>query len=350
MNVVHLIFSLGVGGAENLLVDIVNQQVQHARVDVIVVNRVYSPALIRRIDPRVRVTCLDREVGNKWNVLPILRCWQLLVSLRPTVLHCHNDDMMKLVRPWKNRTVLTVHNVAEPTTYLRLYRQIFAISKAVEEDLTQRGNPGSVVVLNGIDFTAFAPKTTYDGYQDEFRLLQISRLLHTEKGQDVAIRALAALVRDPRYAHVTLSLVGEGPSLVFLQELAQELGVASQVHFLGVQDRGWIMQHLHTFDVLLQPSYSEGFGLTVLEGIAAGLPTVASNLEGPAEIMQGLPTGFLFTPGNPEHLADRLREVFALYREGQLATPIARSYELAEQRFSIKSTAESYLRLYPRSR
>lgn len=349
MTVVHVIFSFGVGGAENLLVDILNQQVEQARVCLVIINRRYSADILRRIDPRVAVTCLDRAEGNKWNVWPIVRCWRLLRALRPDVVHCHDHDLMKLLWPWRSRAVLTAHNVGVPTTFLRRYRRVFAISDAVRLDLAQRGYATAVVVLNGIDFGAFAKKTAYATEPAGLQLIQISRLLHEQKGQDVALRALHTLVQAPDYAQTTLTLVGEGPSLAYLQQLTQELGLAERVVFLGVRDRAWVMTNLCTFDVLVQPSYFEGFGLTVLEGLAAGLPVAATNTDGPAEILRDLPAGGLFEPGDSAGLAQQLRRFADLYRCGQLAPAVAASVQSAERRFSIQATAANYLRLYPRS-
>ena len=243
--------------------------------------------------------------------------------------------------------MLTAHTVGLPTTYLPRFCRVFAISEAVRADLARRGFPGSVVVLNGIDFAAFTRKTTYTDYQSGFRLVQISRLLHSHKGQDVALRAMHHLVHAQGCHHLHLSLVGEGPSQEFLEDLARELNLEAHVSFLGSRDRAWVMAELHTFDVLLQPSRLEGFGLTLLEGIAAGLPVVASDVEGPAEILRDLPTGLLCPPGDAAALAAQLQVVFGRYRAGQLAVGASAAHAVAESRFSVHQTAANYLRLYP---
>lgn len=349
MTIVHVIFSFGVGGAENLLVDILNQQVARARVCLVVINRRYSSDLLRRVDPRVEVTCLNRAEGNKWNVWPLVQGGRRLRALRPDVLHCHDHDLMKLLWPWRARAVLTAHTVGVPTTYLGQYRQVFAISEAVRQDLARRGHGTALTVLNGIDFDAFTKKTDYTVPADGVRLVQVGRLLHAEKGQDVALRALHALVREPGMAQTALTLVGEGPSQAYLQQLVQELGLERHVDFLGARDRPWVMANLSRFDVLLQPSYFEGFGLTVLEGLAAGLPVVATDTDGPAEILRDLPAGALFASGDSAALAQQVRLTVARYRRGQVAAAVAVSAQQAARRFSIQATADNYLRLYPRS-
>ena len=348
MTIVHVLFSFGVGGAENLVVDLLNHQVAAARVCLLVINRRYSPALLARIDPRVEVTCLDREEGNKWNLGPLLRGWRYLRARRPDVLHCHDHDLMKLLWPWRATAVLTVHNVGVPTTYLRRYRRVFAISEAVQQDLKARGYAAAELVHNGIDFGAFTKKTDYAAPMAGVRLIQVSRLLHAQKGQDVALRALHELVQDPAHARTTLTLVGEGPSLGYLQQLVRELALEAHVVFAGAQDRAWVMANLCTFDVLIQPSLFEGFGLTVLEGLAAGLPVVATATDGPAEILAGLPAGFLFAPSDSAGLVQQLRHAVALYGRGEAANAVAASARAVKGRFSIQTTAANYLRLYPR--
>jgi glycosyltransferase involved in cell wall biosynthesis len=131
------------------------------------------------------------------------------------------------------------------------------------------------------------------------------------KGQDTAILALAAVRR--RFPDATLRIVGAvvfpgGPTLdndrfrLRLAELAAEHGVLGAVTFDGeIEDIRAVLEDL---DVLLVPSHREPFGRVVAEGMAAGVPVVATRVGGPAELIDDGVSGLLVPPGDPPAWAE----------------------------------------------
>jgi L-malate glycosyltransferase len=127
------------------------------------------------------------------------------------------------------------------------------------------------------------------------------------KGQDDAIRILAA-VRE-RHPKAGLLIAGsakfaaagtsfDNPSFEReLHALAAELGVGGEVRFLG--ERQDVPQVLAASDVLLVPSWREAFGRIVVEGMAAGLPVVATSVGGPAELVRDGVDGRVLQPRRP---------------------------------------------------
>ena len=127
------------------------------------------------------------------------------------------------------------------------------------------------------------------------------------KGQDDAIRALGALRASGRDA--TLLLAGSakfsGAGTQFdnaafereLHEIAAELGVADHVRFLG--ERGDVPHVLAAADVLLLPSWQEAFGRIAIEAMAMGVPVLATDSGGPAEIVRAGVDGLLLAPRDP---------------------------------------------------
>jgi glycosyltransferase involved in cell wall biosynthesis len=126
------------------------------------------------------------------------------------------------------------------------------------------------------------------------------------KGQDVAIRALAAL--PERFAAAVLLLVGEPvftsagtqfDNVAYqdgLRRLAQECGVADRVRFLGARDD--VPDLLAATDVALVPSWEEPFGRVVIEAMAMRVPVVATNRGGPPDILRD-GTGITLPPREP---------------------------------------------------
>jgi glycosyltransferase involved in cell wall biosynthesis len=118
------------------------------------------------------------------------------------------------------------------------------------------------------------------------------------------------------------------------------------VRFTGEKNRAWIFAHLADYHVLVQPSRYEGFGLTILEGFAAGLPVLASNIEGPAEIINQTPQGFLFEKEDVAGCAAQLYRLMQAYVKGEIAPLMTENTPLTETHYSIKACAAGYLNEY----
>lgn len=129
------------------------------------------------------------------------------------------------------------------------------------------------------------------------------------KGQDVFLRALAQLDgQDVRAVLIGSAMFGEADYEASLHALVGELGLESRVEFTGY--RSDVPALLATLDVLVHASISpEPFGQVVIEGMAAGVPVVASAEGGPAEIVQDGVDGLLVEPRRPELLAAALRRL-----------------------------------------
>ena len=345
--IVHLIFTLESGGSENMLVDIANEQASLADVAIILINKKYSMDLVGRINRNVHFYSLQREEGDKRSMLFLFRLWGLLLKIRPTVIHCHNHNIIRLLPICRKRTVLTIHCLKAATMHLKKYRKVYSISGAVSDDISLRAGIRSPVVLNGINFFDIFPRMDYLCEENmPIRIVQVGRMIHEIKGQHVLLRALYKLTIAQKYDKIYLDLIGSGPSLPYLQSLTDTLKLNGHVSFLGERSRPWIYERLPSYHILIQPSLSEGFGLTVLEGIAAGLPVIASDHAGPSEILSDIPGGYLFRSGDEDDLADTIRKVIAAMQEGKMQQLCETSREIADKRYSVRRTAFEYLHHY----
>lgn len=116
------------------------------------------------------------------------------------------------------------------------------------------------------------------------RFVFAGRLLHW-KGVHFAIRALAEARRTVPAA--TLTVVGSGPAERWLRDLANRLGVAEAVEFVGHAPRQRFLDALRTYTALIFPSLHDSGGLVVLEALANGLPVVCLDLGGPGVMVNG---------------------------------------------------------------
>jgi len=162
------------------------------------------------------------------------------------------------------------------------------------------------VVFNGIDTSLFRPTTPDPDIvrTDGTPLLLWVGRLQPWKGVDVALRAL----REIPQAY--LMIVGDGETRADLERLAQELGLAERVRFLGALPRERLPSIYAAADLLLATSFaSETFGIGLVEAQACGLPVVASRFGGFPEVIDEGRTGLLVPPRDPAALAAAVRSL-----------------------------------------
>lgn len=123
--------------------------------------------------------------------------------------------------------------------------------------------------------------------------------LHRQKGFDVLVRAIAEV------PDASLVLVGDGPEREPLEALAAELGVADRVHLAGWHDSP--RNFLASFDVFALPSRFEGFPLSIVEAMLAGLPVISTRVGAIAEAVADGQTGRLVAPEDVAGLTAALR-------------------------------------------
>jgi glycosyltransferase involved in cell wall biosynthesis len=350
MKIVHLSFSFETGGMQTLVADIASEQCRAHRVWVIVVNANYEDAMLAQFDPRVRVVRLNRQPGSR-NPLPLLKLQAWLLRIRPDAIHCHNNDLLPLLGPFRSRACLTVHDLVGPERSERFfpgYRRVFAISEAVRSYVDRSSGVRSQVIYNGVNSEKLRARPG-GGQPDPFRLLQVSRLVHTKKGQHILLRALADLVHTRGLTHLRLDFIGEGESDEYLKALTDELGLRPYVRFLGLRDRAYIYERLSSYHLLAQPSLYEGFGLTVAEGMAAGVPVLVADLDGPREIIGAGQYGWSFPAGDARACADRIAEVVDGYATVGVRTKVDRAQRRAQDVFDVRQTARQYVQQYTSS-
>jgi glycosyltransferase involved in cell wall biosynthesis len=158
------------------------------------------------------------------------------------------------------------------------------------------------------------------------------------------VRAFAQLVaeRPELRASLRLAIVGDGPLLPALRELAQSLNVADISWFPGGLDD--VPEVLRLFSVFVLPSLNEGISNTILEALASGLPVVATRVGGNVEIVDDGRTGRLFAPGDVAALTGLLAEYVDDPR--LRAKHAAAARRSATERFSLDAMVARYQVLY----
>lgn len=346
MKIIHLIWAFNVGGAESMLVDILNEQSKTEKVHLMIVNQLESRALVDTISKNVKIHRISRKPGSR-NILNLLHCNLKILKLRPDVIHCHSHDLIQfipLARQATRKLFLTIHNTGYKTHNFSKYNRLFSISKAVQKDVYNRAGLMSVTVCNGIKTELIKERADY-AYEN-FRMVQVGRLYHKQKGQDIVMHALAHLVHSKNIKNVSMDFIGSGNSEAYLRDLAKKLKVTDHCNFVGLKQREWIYDHLCKYDLLVQPSRFEGFGLTVAEAMAAKVPVLVSDIEGPMEIIDNGKYGYSFIGENSQDLAQKILSIQEEYGSSDFYDKITNGYVHIVQLYDIKQTASNYLKEY----
>jgi len=175
---------------------------------------------------------------------------------------------------------------------------------------------------------------------DEALLLGLVCRLVEEKGVHYALDALRQIKLD--FPQAQLVIAGDGEKAAELKRLSAALGIADSVYWLGWRDD--VADLMSAFDLLIFPSLWEGFGLVLLEAMAARLPIVASRVSAIPEVVIDGETGLLFEPRDVSGLVNaltRLLEDRAL-RKYMGLLGAAR----LEEHFSIERMVEDTLAVY----
>lgn len=340
MRIAHIIWALGTGGAETMLVDIVNSQVETDVVSVSVVNNIIENKLLRKIDSRCKVCLFHRELGSL-SLLPWIKLNLFLLRFKPDIIHFHLDGMRKMVFHPAPK-VFTIHNVHTSGNEYPKYDALYAISDGVKKYTRQQGYE-STTIWNGIQTKIIKRKDT-EGYKGAgiCKIVCVGRLFTPHKGQDVLVQALGQL-KEQGLTKFHLDIIGDGESRDQLENLVTELGLKELVTFLGQRDRTYIYEHLCEYDLFVLPSRSEGFGLSVAEAMCAKVPVLVCDLEGAMDVIDGGRLGMTFKTEDASNLANQIADFL---KNGADEQQIEEAYCYAVEHFDISQTAKRYIEEY----
>jgi hypothetical protein len=180
--------------------------------------------------------------------------------------------------------------------------RVIGISGRVRDQIVNGGSSPvrTTVIYNGVDPDRFSPP---DLLSEEQTILSVGNLIPI-KGQDVLLEAFARI--HEKFPGTHCHMIGDGPERYPLEQLAQNLGIASNVKFLGRQSRDQVADAMRRCTVFALPSSYEGLGCVYLEAMSAQKPVIACRSQGIDEIIRHRQNGFLVNPNDPEDLAHAL--------------------------------------------
>lgn len=342
MKILHVVWGMKNGGIENMLADIINVQVKTEDVTLLVINDMVDKSIISRIDDKCKMVFLKRKVHSKspWFAVRI-NCF--ILKKHFDIIHLHYQTLMNYIFIPANY-VRTVHNTNQSIHNYRWNKAIVAISESVKQELDEKGYTNSLLINNGINFDLITTKNSFHRQGKVFKMVQVSRILFSQKGQDIMLNILAGII-DKGYSSVHLDFIGDGEDIGKLKELVAQKKLQNFVSILGNKSREYIYGHLCDYDLFIQPSRFEGFGLTVVEAMAAKVPVLVSQNEGPLQIIENGTYGYSFVNGNVEDAAEKIIDIIEKYPSIKF---IEDAFVHARNLYSVDRTAEEYMKTYKR--
>lgn len=356
LRILHIIPNFGPGGAERLVVDLM-EAMDKERFEVAAVS-LYPPSdtiLEKEIEQKgLNVFFLHKRKGLDLKIVPSL--FQVILSFRPHVVHTHRYALRYAFLPTLLGRVPirvhTLHNVAQnevDAVGKWVHRLAFrwlgvvpvSISSAVAETVKMLygSSLNTPVIYNGIPTSRFLSVRLATIPREKLRLLHIGRFA-PQKNHLLLLEGYARALAE--YPSMELWLVGDGSLQEEVEKQVQLKGLQEYVKFLGL--RKDIPELMNQSDVLLLPSDWEGVPLVVLEAMTAGKPIIATQVGGVPELVEEGVTGLLVPPRDPDALA---AAILRLAREPKLIEQMGQAgRRRALERFDIHRTAGAYEELY----
>ena len=355
MKVLYVITSLRIGGAEKLMVDLL-PRLQKAGIDVELCVFDGTETSFKKEFLTTGIPLIEFSKGR--NVYSPLNLFSLIKLLRKNnydIIHTHNTapQLFGAISSMVCSVVLctTEHNTSnrrrgsmwygliDRWMYGR-YSKIICISEKTEKNLRDslsHFSPKTQTILNGIDTTKYANAFAggIDKIKDncEIAIIQVAGFRY-QKDQKTVIRALKLL---PPTAH--LYFAGDGDLMAECKKLAIECDVQQRVHFLGV--RTDVPQLLKNSDIVVMSSHWEGFGLAAVEGMAAGKPVLATDVDGLREVVKG--AGILF---NHNDFIDLANKINSLINDDKLYEKISKRCLTRALEYDISKMVKEYKNVY----
>ncbi|MBU0468557.1 MAG: glycosyltransferase [Candidatus Omnitrophica bacterium] len=324
-NITHLIPTLGIGGAEKVVLNICKNYDKEKYAITVIYWLDHKELLNDFKETGVKVIKLDFK--NTISLKTVYKVCKILKTHSTDILHTHffDADLIGFFASLITRVplIINIHSYPFPVERKHSFRykilslfvkKVLCVSETVKIHVLKETNikPDLIEVIhNGIELCPENEKKDTQDITDaknSFRISRdniiignISRLI-ADKGQKFLIQAIPLVLKQ--YPNLKVIIVGDGPLKSDLSELTKKLSLENIVIFTGTMTN--IATLLNIFDIFVFPTFNEALGLTVLEAMAAAKPIIATNDAAIPELIKHNEEGLLVSPGNPKEIANAL--------------------------------------------
>jgi glycosyltransferase involved in cell wall biosynthesis len=252
---------------------------------------------------RVSRTC--NLIHANWSVNGLVAGMAGIITGTPVITTLRGADVTKAEKSKLYEIILRL--------CLCLSKKLIAVSEAIYNQLSNdfpEHIDKLVFLPNGVDQSflkiSHRDKSIQSKNNSALQILTIGSLIPRKGIKDI-IEALG-LIKE-QGSTFEFKIIGAGTEEDNLKQLAISSGISDQVHFLGNISPQEIPHHFAKADLFVLASYSEGRPNVILESLAAGVPVIATQIDGVIELIKENITGLLFTPGDALNLAKQINRV-----------------------------------------
>ena len=373
MKILHIIPNLKKGGAERIVIDIVrilNQNASNQVKLILFEDKIEYDVddiknLIEIVPSKVQLSI------TKKHHLSISELQNTIELFQPDSIHSHlfeaeivsrsctfpkakwfthsHDRMSSLnnLSLFKIKSKRDLTNYFEKRYLLKCYRKnggnnFIAISEDISHFLRTvlpKDLQSIQLLQNAIDLKRFEKPMDFNKVRDNvFNMVSIGRL---DKNKNHQLLIDIVLDLKNRKIPVHLTIVGEGDERISLQEKIVQLNLSDQLSLVGLQEK--VEMYLWNADMYVHSAITEGFGLTLIEAMACGLPVVCTDGKGNRELIQEGENGFMVGERNPKLVADKIE---LLLKNDNLRLEMGEKARKFAQGFGMEKYVESLLLLY----
>ncbi len=353
--IVHLVYSFGYGGLEQVIVNLINSsQTYHA--EHIIISLTKNNDLLTAIKPAIKFFILDKKPGK--DISSHFKLLKLLKNIQADVLQTYNfatieyhfiaylagiksqvhcdhgrggDDpagknkLNNLVRKFSAK-FLDHYLVVSPDLY-----------SWVKHTLNIKP-PKLKLVYNGVDTKLYSPSTIQ---KNLYTLCTVGRA-HEVKNQKLLINAYCQLRKTKEnFKNTQLLIVGDGPLLNDLKKQAHQSGFENEIKLLGYRDD--IPKIMAQSNLFLLTSLYEAMPMTILEAMSCGLPVISTNVGGVKHLISE-ENAWLVESNNLNMLSDTIYKLYSNLESTHTKAMLGQ--KMIHNNYSIETMVKSYMSFY----
>ncbi|GEN81815.1 glycosyl transferase [Sporosarcina luteola] len=362
MNILFVVTNLNIGGAEVQVVNLSNSLISEKH-NVTVCTLGKGGVLKDRLNSEISYYELGE--GSNITIRKLVSLNRVIKQSNIQVIHSHlfKGDLMNYMTSL-NREASPIRVSTEHSSSSRrkkykvfgllqniMYRRFHAITTISEDVRTHTLNWSGVnkdklvTIHNGTDMEIRSSKEIVDKVQNKssgrFVIGSIARL-ETRKDLETALKAIHYLVYTLKVTYIEYIIYGDGPEKEKLQHLVKQLSINKYVVFAGFHSN--IKEVIDNIDLHILTSKEEGFGISIIETMARGIPNIATRTGGIPEILTDNIEGFLVECGDYQEIANKIN--ILMNDSGKLIEFGIASKERVEKKFTFSDTVSNILVLY----
>ncbi len=362
IKILHVVFSLEPGGMENGLVNVAaGLNPSDFEVHVCCLNK--GGSFVERLPQPGNVQILGRQTG--FSIHTVMGLSRVISKIRPDVIHTHNLGPLtySVLATFLGFRVAILHGehgvlppdqctpkrVRQRRWFYRCCRKIHTVSAGQRKQLDDLGLPGNriVTVINGVDTERFSIRNRLS-VRRELNLFPENSLVLGIVGRFVALKRHWDLIETfdvlaERFKNLRLLVVGAGgPESERITERVNASCFSERIHLVGFQSDP--RRFYQAMDLLVVPSVIEGMSNVVLEAMACGVPVLAHNACGNAEMLLDGEDGIVSDLSTVAKLRGEVEK--ALMAPARLLEMGTRARQNVAKKFSISGMVDNYAKLY----